>query len=254
MFLTAEAQACVSTSTIGRRMAAIKHMHEQAGEEPPTAHKLVRETMKGIRREHGRPPRKKKPTTDAIIVAMLERIDPDTIRGKRDRALLLLGFAGALRRSELVGLDVPDLVEVEHGLIVCLRKSKTDQEGAGQEVAIPHGTLLRPVAAVREWLDAAGISEGPVFRSLRRGGIVTDQRLSPQAVAEIVKRHAAAVGLDIDDFAGHSLRAGFITTAYRKGAKLLSIMDVSRHVDIDTVKGYVRRDEAFEDHAGAAFL
>src|SRR5215218_4655178 len=166
----------------------------------------------------------------------------------------LLGFSAALRRSELVALDVADLVPDRDGLRLMIRRSKTDQEGAGQEIAVPHGRHLKPVEAVRSWLRAAGITEGPVFRPVSRAGTVRGARLTDQSIANIVKRYATAAGLDPAAFSGHSLRAGFVTTAAERNVELTRIMDVTRHRDVRTVTTYVRRANLFKGHAGASFL
>ncbi len=149
---------------------------------------------------------------------------------------LLLGFAGAFRRSELVALRVEDLVDAPDGLRVIVRRSKTDQEGVGQEVAVPHGARLRPVEAVRAWLTAGGIETGPVFRRVRKNGRVGDEALTAEAVALVVKRYAEAVGLRPEDFAGHSLRAGFLTSGAESGASVFKLMEVSRHKSMDTLR------------------
>jgi integrase len=179
---------------------------------------------------------------------------PDTLKGKRDRALLALGFAGAFRRSELVALNVTDLAEVADGFRVTIRRSKTDQEGAGQEIAIPRGSRLRPVEAVQTWLAATGITAGPVFRPVAKGGRATAQALSANAVPDIVKGYAARIGLDPAAFAGHSLRSGFLTSGAEAGASVFKLMEVSRHKSMDTLRGYVRRSDLFKDHAGGSFL
>jgi integrase len=149
---------------------------------------------------------------------------------------------------------VADLIEVEGGLRVTIRHSKTNQESAGQEIAIPAGGKLRPVEAVRAWLDAAGITEGPVFRPIAKGGRLLAGALTPQSVALVIKAHARRAGLDPADYAGHSLRAGFLTTAAEHGANVFKMMEVSRHRSVDTLRGYVRRADLFRDHAGAGFL
>lgn len=253
-FLSSEAQAGVKASTLNRRSAAIRHAHRTAGHVDPTDHEAVRLVMGGIRRTLGTAQRQKAPVTAEILAAMLSHCPP-TLTGLRDRALLALGFSGAFRRSELVGLDVADLVECPEGLRVVIRRSKTDQEGKGQEIAIPHGRHLRPVEAVRAWLDAAGIVSGPVFRPVSRSGNVRGEaRLTDKSVANVVKAYAAKVGASVEDFSGHSLRAGFITTAAERDVSETRIMDVSRHRDTRTVRGYIRRANAFKGHAGAGFL
>jgi site-specific recombinase XerD len=159
-YLASLATAGAKASTIGRRAAAIRYAHRLAGHEPPTNVESVRATLRGIRREIGTAKTHKAPATADRVVDMLRAI-PDTLIGKPDRALLVLGFAGAFRRSELVALTVADLVDAEGGLRVIIRYSKTDQEGQGQEIAIPHGSRLRPVEAVRAWLAAAACAGNP---------------------------------------------------------------------------------------------
>ncbi len=176
------------------------------------------------------------------------------IKGLRDRAILLLGFAGAFRRSELVALDVADLEFCDGGLRVTVRKSKTDQEGLGATIAIVPGSIACPVEATLKWIEVAGFSEGPLFRPASRSGKVSNRRLSDRAVAEIVKNYARRVGLNAGDFSGHSLRSGFLTSAARRGASIFKMMDVSRHKSVDTLRGYVRDAELFRDHAGSGLL
>ena len=159
------------------RAAAIAYFHKLAGHEPPTGSEAVRATVRGIRRTIGTAPDRKAPATADLILDMLAHCPP-TLAGKRDRALLALGFAGAFRRSELVALTVADLVEAPDGYRVMIRRSKTDQEGEGQEVAIPHGYKIRPVEAVQARLAAAEISSGPVFRPVLKGGRLQEAALS----------------------------------------------------------------------------
>jgi integrase len=244
----------VRASTISRRAAAIRYAHKLAGHPDPTETEHVRTALRGIRRTLRTATRQKAPATAEILAAMLSHC-PQTLTGKRDRAILALGFAAALRRSEMAALNVEDLREDKDGLRVQIRKSKTDQEGRGQEVAVPHGRHLKPVAVVKEWLSASGITEGPLFRPVSRSGNVRGAaRLTDRSIADIVKRYAGRIGLNMDDFGAHSLRAGFITTAADRDVELTRIMDVSRHRDVRTVTGYVRRANLFKGHAGASFL
>ena len=182
--------------------------------------------LRGIRRTIGAAKQGKRPATADVLTAMLA-LCPAALAGHRDRALLALGFAGAFRRSELVALEVADLVETPDGLRVTIRRSKTDQEGQGAEVAIPRGYRLRPVEAVQSWLAAAEISSGPVFRAVKKGGRVLAVPLTPHGAAEIVKAYARRVGLDAQ---------------------------VSRHKSVDVLRGCVRRADLFIEHAGASFL
>ena len=261
-FLVAEAEAGKAASTLGRRVAAIRSAHKLAGQPDPTDDEGVRAAMAGARRKlHARPVRQKAAATVDVLQVLLARV-PDTLTGKRDKAILALGFAGAFRRSELVALDVEDLTDDRDGLRVRVRRSKTDQEGRGLEKAIPHGKYVRPVALVRDWLAAAGIGSGPVFRPVSRSGNVRGPdrttgelpRLSDRTVAEIVKGYCRAAGLDATTFGAHSLRAGFITSAAERGAPLDRIMQQSGHRDPATVLGYIRRAGAFKGHAGDGFL
>ena len=224
-----------------------------AGYEPPTGSEGVKAVLRGIRRTIGAAKQGKAPATADLIGQMIA-LCPHSMIGRRDRALLCLGFAGAFRRSELCALEVGDLTEVPDGLRILIRRSKGDQEGQGQEVAIPRGYRLRPVEAVQAWLAAAEISSGPVFRAVAQGGKVSDAPLAEDSAARIVKRYARRVGLDPASYAGHSLRSGFLTSAAEAGASIFKLSEVSRHKSLDTLRGYVRRVDLFKEHAGAAFL
>lgn len=255
-FLAYEADRGVKPSTIGRRCAAIGYFHSRGKHRSlpsPTADERVKAVVRGIRRTHGTAPKRATPATADRIIAMAPRAD-GTVTTLRDRALLLLGFAGAFRRSELVALDVADVEEVPEGLRVTIRRSKTDQEGAGKTIAIVRGEVACPVTALRDWLREADIAEGPVFRSIRRGGHVQGERLTDRSVANIVKSHAKRVGLDPALFSGHSLRAGFLTSAAKRGASIFKMMATSRHRSTASLVGYVRDHELFVDHAGSGLL
>jgi site-specific recombinase XerD len=252
-FLAAEAKRGVKPSTIGRRLAAIRYAHKLAGHEPPTNSEAVKATVRGIRRTAGTNPTRKTPATADKIIAMVNKTGTD-VKGLRDSALLLLGFAGAFRRSELVALDVDDLKFCDSGLRVTIRRSKTDQESHGATIAIVPGSAACPIKALRTWIETAKISAGPLFRPVTRTGRISNLRLSGRAVAEVVKRYAHRAGLKAADFSGHSLRSGFLTSAAARGASIFKMMDVSRHKSIDTLRGYVRDAEMFRDHAGNGLL
>lgn len=178
---------------------------------------------------------------------------PDNLLGLRDRALLLLGFAGAFRRSELVGLDVEDLRLEVQGLVVHLKRSKTDQEGAGRDIPIPYGRNLDtcPVNAIQEWITSSGITSGPIFRGVDRHGNVSSRRLTGRAVANIVKRSAKRAGLDPDNYSGHSLRSGMATSAARAGASERAIMDHTGHTSTTMVRKYIRKGHLWLDCAAS---
>ena len=240
-------------STLGRRVAAIRYAHKLAGLALPTDAEGVKATMRGIRRTFSSARVRKAPAVSGKMLGMVATA-PNNLAGIRDRALLLLGFAGAFRRSELVALDVADIEETETGLLVCIRSSKTDQEGQGVTIAIARGDVACPVKALRAWREAAAIEAGPIFRPIDKAGTVRASRLTCRSVANFVKAYAARAGFDASTFSGHSLRAGFLTSAAGKGASIFKMMDVSRHKSVDTLRGYVRDAELFKHHAGAGLL
>ncbi len=196
-------------ATIEKILVAISQAHKLAGHETPTTNPAVRETLKGYKREVGTAQAQKKPVDLECLLSMLTVL-PETTIGIRDRAILLLGFAGGFRRSELVGLDVSDIEFEGRGAIVTVRRSKTDQEGQGRRVGIPFGKKEQtcPVRAVREWMDRAETADGPLFLGMDRHGRVADERLSDRGVARIIKRTAKRAGYDPAEFSGHSLRVG----------------------------------------------
>jgi site-specific recombinase XerD len=240
----------LKAGSIQRRVSAIAAAHVTAGHESPTLKAAVRLCVAGIRRQLGVRQEGKAPTLTSDIAAMLSHL-PAGLLGIRDRALLLAGFAGAFRRSELVGLNVEDLTFGDDGLKVLIRHSKTDQEGEGQVIGIARGVSLCPVAALQAWLAAAGIASGPVFRPVNRHGHVKARALSGQVVALVVKRYAAAAGLDASKYAGHSLRAGLVTQAAINGVSELCIMKTTRHKSSAMVQRYVRDANLFRDNASA---
>jgi len=167
-----------------------------------------------------------------------------------------MGFAGALRRSELVALDVAHLKVSDEGFVVTIAKSKTDQEGEGQKIAIPRvpEAPYCPVHAALEWMAMAGIEQGALFRRVTKGNKLTADRLTDQSVARVIKRVAARAGLMASQCAGHSLRSGFLTSAAEQRASLFKMRAQSRHKSLDVLSGYVRAKKLFEDHAGEGLL
>jgi integrase len=206
--------------------------------------------MKGIRRTKGTAPEQKTAALTDDIRAMVDGTDAGLI-GCRDRALILLGFASAFRRSELVELDVDDCAFGKDGLTVTLRRSKTDQQGAGRKVGIPYGANpdTCPVRTLRDWTEQAGIDGGPLFRSISRHGQVGPGRLSGIDVARVVKKLAERAGLDPAKYAGHSLRAGHATTAAIGGASERSIMNQTGHRSVQMVRRYIRDGSLFRENS-----
>ncbi|EZP74220.1 Integrase family protein [Sphingomonas paucimobilis] len=256
-FLASEADTGTKANTIGRRLAAIGYHHRQAGFDPPQEQPgsgVIREVLAGIRSSMGTRKTRKKPADADALRDMLQTIKGDDLRALRDRAMLAIGMAAALRRSELVALDVSDVELPPEGLRLLIGRSKTDQAGEGTVIAIPEGRRIRPKALLLEWMASAGHKEGPLFRRLTRAGELTSDPMSDRAVARLVQRCAADAGLDPSEFAGHSLRSGFLTEAARQGASIFKMRDVSRHKSVQVLSDYVRDAELFRDHAGERFL
>jgi integrase len=241
-------------ATIRRHLAAISVAHKLAGHESPTKHPVVNEVLKGIERTIGTSQTRKR----ALTVQEIRRISrklPDTKRGARDRAILLLGVSGALRRSEIVGLDVNDIVFVEAGMVVTLRVSKSDQERAGVEIGVPYAAheLTCAVRVVKHWLEVASITEGPVFRGVDRGDRVSDDRLSANGVARLVKSACASIGLDVRKVGGHSLRASYATIGASAGVSPFSLAEGGRWKSLDVLQRYVRHANLVKDNPVSSF-
>ena len=246
----AECAGRLKVGSIQRRLNAIAEAHKATGLDSPTSSGMVRNTLKGIKRTLGTAAEQKVPALTADIRAMVEATDAGLI-GARDRAIVLLGFAGAFRRAEIVGLNAADLAFGRDGLTITLRRSKTDQEGQGRRVGIPYGSNpdTCPVRTVQEWLESAGISEGPLFRSINRHGRVLAGGLSAIDVARVVKKLAERAGLDPAKYAGHSLRAGHATSAAASGASERSIMNQTGHRSVQMVRRYIREGSLFRENS-----
>ncbi len=237
-------------ATLTRRLTSISKAHATAGHPNPatTQHAVVAETLQGIRRTLGTAQPGKSPLLTADLIQVLAHL-PSGLAGVRDRALLLVGYTGGLRRSELAALTVDDLAWVPEGAVLTLRRSKTDQAGQGRKVAIPSGAHATtcPVAALGRWLEAAGIISGALFREVDRHGKVGELGLHRDSIGSILKRAVARAGFDPAGFAGHSLRAGFATQAARNRASAFDIMRQTGHRSITTVSRYVRDAQIFRD-------
>jgi integrase len=244
-------------ATIARALAALSQAHKVAGYDSPREHRVVREVHAGIRRTLGTAQKGKAPLMPEHLrgAAAADAERPD-LAGMRDRALLAVGFAGGFRRSALVGLDVADLAFGAEGVAITTRRDKTDQEGAGGALGLCYGATAAtcPVRTLRAWLDAAGITEGPVFRAVDVRGRVSAERLSDRAVALIVKAAAERAGLEPRAYAGHSLRAGLATAAARAGKSDRAIMRATGHKSRAMVDRYVREAELFADTAAAGLV
>jgi integrase len=206
--------------------------------------------MRGIRREKGIAPHGKAPILLATLRQMVTAL-PDDRRGLQDKALLLVGFAGAFRRGELVSLTTADIQFVDAGLVIQLRRSKTDQEGVGFSKGLPFATHAEtcPVRALPRWLEVAEIVSGPLFRPIDRYGTIGAAALHPQGVVRAVRHAARLIGLDVADLSGHSLRSGLATTAAQAGVSERVIMAQTGHTDVRSVRRYIREGSLFRENA-----
>ncbi len=246
----------LKASTIRRRLAAISQLHKEAGHPSSVAHEHVKVVLKGILRRHGSLQEGAEPILISTVRRMLGPMDRE--RGPaaaRDRALLLLGLAGGLRRSELSALLVEDLSFVEEGVVVLIRRSKTDQEGKGMKVGVPYGSHPEtcPVRNLKAWLAVLGREEGPLFCHVDRHGNLRGGGLSGQAITRMIQKRAKAAGLDGKRYSAHSLRAGLVTGASAAGVSDKRIMDQTGHRSLPMVHRNAREAELFKNNP-AAFL
>lgn len=248
-------------ATIEQTLAAISFWHKLYRHEDPTKNELVRSTLKGAKRMIGTAAHKKQAIRIPVLKAIISKIDRGTAIGSRDAALILLGFSGAFRRSELVALNVVDLsptvtTDGRAAYEITVHKSKTDQEAIGMIKGIFSATdkELCPVFAIREYLSFCEIREIPLFVRIRKGGRIShDQRLCGQSVARIIQRRAQNAGIELD-VSGHSLRSGFITSAAEAGRTERSIQNQTGHKSIITLRSYIQRINILQDNAADGLI
>ena len=255
----------LAVATLRIYRAAINRKFRERNRDSPARHPRVAAVLQALGRLSNRRPRRVKALREHEIASILKRCDELAHRkqyrliASRDAALIAVGFAAALRRSEICGLrrgdiDFLDDPEQAGAMLLHLGRSKTDQAGEGQTIAIPGGSVIRPVARMRHWLNLSGIDRGPVLQAMGRGGRLRGRALTRSDVPRLIKRYVQAIGLDPADYSGHSLRAGFVTSAAVHRARLDKIMEVTRHKSAAMVLRYIRQADAFEDHAGKGFL
>ena len=243
----------LSPVSLSRRLVAIGRAHAALGLSNPCRSDLVRTTLRGIWRIHGRPQRQVQAALREDVLAMLPHMQG--VRGVRDRALILIGFAGAFRRSELAAIQYEDLAFVTEGLTLTITRSKTDQIGKGRKIGIPYArSHACPVKALRSWLALARIDSGPLFRIVRKGGAIGSGALSAQTVATLVKEYAAKAGLPADHYSGHSLRAGLITSAAKAGVSSWKIREQTGHKSDAMLQRYIRDADIFDGNAAGSVL
>jgi integrase len=232
-------------ATVRRRLSALGKMHRFNDLPWNPAHRDIQGPLQGLLRTHGRPVQKAAALSLAMLRQLVATCDRSA-RGRRDRALLLIGFAGALRRSELVSLRVEDVAVVANGLRLRILRGKTDQEGQGAEIGLPRGRHAEtcPERAFQDWQEVARRKAGPLFRKISTGGAIGEAALHPDAVRRILAYRAGLAGLETSGFerlSAHALRVGFITAAYDNGVRDEDIMRHTRHRDLRTMRGYVQR-------------
>jgi len=245
----------VSAATITGDLAAISYAHKRAGHVSPTLDPIVKDVIKGIRRKLKVAPVKKAPIAIGTLADFLDSFG-QTPTGLRNRALLLLGFSGAFRRSEVVAIRFEHIEFVDRatvpGVALFMPSSKTDQEGRGDVITIEYGSKEKtcPVRALKNWLTVSGISSGPVFRAIKRNGALGDRPLCDKMVALLVKDLVQAAGLDKRAYAGHSLRSGYVTTSINSGTDIYVISRHCRHTGVATTMGYAQlnKEEMLKKH------
>ncbi len=248
-YLVAQART-LKVSTLRRRLTVIGKVHKIRGATNPLDDERVRKTWRGLLRTKGEAQSRKAPLLIDDLRRMMNAM-PDTLTGYRDRAIVLLGFAGAMRRSELVALDIADLELTKDGFVMMLHRSKTDQTGKGRKIGIPFGQHKEtcPVRAVQKWIAEAKLSDGPIFRKVNRFGHVEENRLVPYSVALIVKSSFSLIGRNPRRFGGHSLRAGLATSAAMAGVEERSIQDQTGHKSLKVLRSYIRDGNLFRNNA-----
>lgn len=240
----------LKAASIDRKLISIGKAHQFAGLKFDRKHPALKELLSGIKREKGTQQSQKTPLLIDDLRLIFKNMKDD-LKGARDKALLLLGFVGALRRSEIVSLQHEDVKFVREGIEITLRKSKTDQEGRCDVIPIPYGShlLTCPIRALQKWLEVSAITSGPLFRSIDRHNRLGHQEMSPASVALIIKRNIPEEKQH--EYSGHSLRAGFCTQAAKNGVQDTLGMRHSRHKKFDTWKKYVRLATVWEENAAS---
>jgi site-specific recombinase XerD len=254
LYLTYLSTKDVKMSTLKRRLVAIGVIHRLKGHYLDTKHPSIIENIMGIKRRKGSIQKGKKPlliNNLKTIINVIDDIKDDEIKRYRDRTIILIGFSGGFRRNEIVSLDFDDLDFVNEGLKINLKKSKTDQFGDGLIKALPYfdNPNYCPVKSLQKWLNYSKIDNGPVFRRLNKGSKLTENRLTDQTVAILIKKYLQSSGIDSKNYSGHSLRSGFATSAADSGAEERSIMAMTGHKSTEMVRRYIKEANLFKNNA-----
>jgi len=241
-------------STLKRRLVSIGVIHKLKGYYLDTKHPSIIENIIGIKRRKGSIQRGKKPLLISNLKQIINVIDEqkkEEIKKLRDRSIILIGFSGGFRRNEIVSLDYEDLDFVEEGLKINLRRSKTDQFGEGSVKGVPYFEYSQycPVLSLKKWVEKSNIDSGPLFRRFSKGSKLTENRLTDQTVALLIKKYLDLAGIESKNYSGHSLRSGFATSAAESGAGERSIMAMTGHKSTEMVRRYIKEANLFKNNA-----
>src|SRR6056300_246885 len=254
LYLTHLSTKDLRTSTLKRRLVSIGVMHKLKGHYLDTKHPIIIENIMGIKRRKGSVQKGKKPLLISNLKLIINVIDKSTyedIRKYRDRSIILMGFSGGFRRNEIVSLDYDDLDFVSEGLKISIKRSKTDQFGEGSVKGLPYfdNTKYCPVLSLKNWIQVSNISSGPLFRRFSKGSKLSENRLTDQTVALLIKKYLKLAGIDNKNYSGHSLRSGFATAAAESGADERNIMAMTGHKSTEMVRRYIKEANLFKNNA-----
>jgi len=254
LYLTHLSTKDAKVSTLKRRLVSIGVIHRLKGHYLDTKHPTIIENIMGIKRRKGSFQKAKKPLLISNLkklINVIDEVNNEEIKRFRDRSIILIGFSGGFRRNELVSLDHDDLDFVLEGLKIYIKKSKTDQFGEGFTKALPYfdSSKYCPVASLKNWMNISRISSGPVFRRFVKGSKLSENRLTDQTVALLIKKYLNLAGIDSKNYSGHSLRSGFATSAAESGAEERSIMDMTGHKSTEMVRRYIKEANLFKNNA-----
>jgi len=254
LYLTHLSTKEVKMSTLKRRLVSIGVIHKLKGHYLDTKHPIIIENIMGIKRRKGSIQKGKKPlliNNLKIIINIIDEYNKEDIKKFRDRSIILMGFSGGFRRNEIVSLDHDDLDFVSEGLKINLKRSKTDQFGEGSVKGLPYFDNAKycPVLSLKNWIEVSNISSGPLFRRFSKGSKLSENRLTDQTVALLIKKYLKLAGIDNKNYSGHSLRSGFATTAAESGAEERSIMAMTGHKSTEMVRRYIKEANLFKNNA-----
>ena len=254
LYLTHLSTRDIKMSTLKRRLVSIGVIHKLKGHYLDTKHPIIIENILGIKRRKGSIQKGKKPlliNNLKIIINVIDEYNKEDIKKFRDRSIILMGFSGGFRRNEIVSLNYDDLDFVNEGLKINLKRSKTDQYGEGSVKGLPYfdNTQYCPVLSLKNWLQVSNINSGPLFRRFSKGSKLSENRLTDQTVALLIKKYLKLAGIDNKNYSGHSLRSGFATTAAESGAEERSIMAMTGHKSTEMVRRYIKEANIFKNNA-----